>query len=547
MNTLLKIKQKLVLSIALILIVSCSDQLDLVPLDSFSNESFWTSESNALLALTGVYRGNISHEVTAAPTDWWSYAGMLFLDMATDNAYDRRGDNAPFNRLSNGTMNSNNVNLLEHYWERSYQKIGRANYFMENVTQTPAPAEVIARMMAEARFMRAAQYHYLSISFGAVPLVTKTLTLEEANTAVKTSKPEVVQFVIDELTEIIPDLPKASEMPGSEFGRASKQVALAFLGRAQMADNRFAEAAATYKTIIDMGDHSIDPDYKSLFNGSNETSPEIIFSDIFLADLAKNGVLQHCFPAIRGGWHIYNPMGDLVESYNFTDGTPFSYDDPQYDPDNFFGNRDPRLEYNIMMDGSDFGSVKYVTHPDSVNSIDRLTTNRQATRTGFGLKKFMIEDFSGDLGNSGIDLPIIRYAEVLLSYLEAKLENGDPMDQALLDATINQVRGRASVNMPPVTELNPAALRVILRRERRNELAFEGIRYWDLLRWKTAEAELTGNFYGASFPGAVNLRLDGENVDPYSRWFVTAKSFRPEDYLWPIPQSEVNINPNLAD
>lgn len=548
MNTILTIKKKvLLLIISFFMATACSDQLDLVPLDSFSSETFWTSESNALLALTGVYRGNINYAVNAAPTDWWSYPGLVFLDMATDNAYDRRGDGAPFSRLSDGTMNPSNVNLLGQYWQRSYQKIARSNDFIENVIQVPAPAEVIARMTAEARFIRATQYHYLSLSFGDVPLVTTTLSLEEANNAEKTPRQQIVQFVIDELTEIIPDLPQASEMPASEFGRASKQAALAFLGRAQLFDKRFAEAAATYKSIIDMGDHSIDPDYKSLFNGSNEFSAEIIFSDIFLADLAENGILQHCFPAVRGGWHIFNPLGDLVESYEFTDGTPFSYDDPQYDPDNFFGNRDPRLAYNVLMDGSDFGGVAYVTHPDSVNSIDRVTTNRQATRTGFGLRKFMIEDFSGDLGNSGIDLPIIRYAEVLLSYLEAKLENGDPIDQALLDATINHVRGRASVNMPPVTELDPTALRGLLRRERRNELAFEGIRYWDLLRWETAEEELNGSFYGSSFPGAVNLRLDGSNTDPYSRWFVTKKSFRPEDYQWPIPQSEVNINPKLAD
>ena len=527
---------------------SCADELDLQPLDSFSSETFWTSESNALLALTGVYRGNISHGVTAAPTDWWSYAGLLFLDMATDNAYDRRGDNAPFTRLSNGQMNANNVNLLDQYWQRSYQKIARSNYFLENVDQTPATEQVIARMKSEARFIRAVQYFYLSQHFGAVPLVTNTLTIEEANTLSKNAKSEVVQFVIDELTSTVEALPQASDLPASEFGRATKQAALGYLGRAQLGDQRFSDAAATYKQIIDFGDHRIDPDYESLFNGTNETSPEIVLSVLFLPDLASNGIMQHAFPAVRGGWHIINPLGSLVESYEFVDGTPFSFDDPQYNPEDVRENRDPRLTYNVLVDGEDFGGATYVTHPDSTNSIDQLTTTRQATRTGFGIKKFMLESFSGDIRNSGIDLPLIRYAEVLLSYLEAKLEAGDPIDQALLDATINQVRGRASVNMPPVTETDPDALRTILRRERRNELALEGIRYWDLIRWRTAHEVLQGNFYGASFPDAINLRQDGEEVDPFSRWFVTEKNFREDaDYQWPIPQSEVNINPNLAD
>lgn len=108
--------------------------------------------------------------------------------MATDNAYDRRGDNAPFTRLSNGQMNSNNVNLLDQYWQISYQKIARSNYFLENVDQTPVDPAVIERMKAEARFIRAVQYFYLSQHFGSVPLVTSTQSLEEANTLRKTPK-----------------------------------------------------------------------------------------------------------------------------------------------------------------------------------------------------------------------------------------------------------------------------------------------------------------------------------------------------------------------
>ncbi len=548
------IKKSLLWLMSGLLLVACSDELDLQPLDSFSNETFWTSESNALLALTGVYRGNMSlnnsnnlQAINAAPTDWWSYAGLLFLDMSTDNAYDRRGDNAPFTRLSNGQMNSTNVNLLGQYWDVSYEKIARSNYFLENVDQTPAAAEVLERMKAEARFIRAVQYFYLSQHFGSVPFVTNTLSIEEANTLSKAPKSEVVQFVIDEFTAIVEALPQASAMPASEFGRASQQAALGYLGRAQLGDQRFSDAAATYKMIIDFGDHSIEPDYESLFNGTNESSPEFIYAVLFVPDLLPNGILQHAFPAVRGGWHIINPLGSLVESYEFTDGSPFSFDDPQYNPEDVTENRDPRLAYNVLVDGAQFGGTTYVTHPDSTNSIDQLTTTRQATRTGFGIKKFMLESFSGDLGNSGIDLPVIRYAEVLLSYLEAKLEAGDPIDQALLDATINQVRGRASVNLPPVTETNPNALRAILRRERRNELAFEGIRYWDLIRWRTAHEVLQGNFYGASFPNAANLRQDADVVDPYNRWFVTKKNFREVDYQWPIPQGEININPNLAE
>ena len=112
--------------------VSCRKILDTDPLDKFSNENFWTSETNAMMALTGVYRGNIQMNNLAefSPTDWWSYMGMIFLETPTDNAYHRAGDNNLFNRLSNGTMTADNGHL-QLYWQNSYRRIARANFFLE--------------------------------------------------------------------------------------------------------------------------------------------------------------------------------------------------------------------------------------------------------------------------------------------------------------------------------------------------------------------------------------------------------------------------------
>jgi len=356
-----------------------------------------------------------------------------------------------------------------------------------------------------------------------------------------------VDFVLTELSEIADRLPSHADMPTGERGRATKQAALAFLGRLQLAEGRFGEAAQTYETIIAAGENAIDPDYKSLFDGRNEGSNEILFATQHLADLAGNAMQQHNYPAFAGGWHLHCPLGSLVEAYAFADGTPFSYADGRYDPQNLTAGRDPRLGYSILTNGDLFRGMPYTSHPDLPASPDQLTTTRQATRTGFGLRKFNNESFGGNLQNSGIDLPILRYAEVLLSYLEAKLENGDAIDQALLDQTVNAVRGRASVAMPPVTETDPAALREILRNERRVELALEGLRLWDLQRWDIAKDVLQGDFYGAPFPGATNLRVKAGNPkDSQGRWFVTTKNFRADqDRYWPIPQGETNINPNL--
>jgi len=163
------------------------------------------------------------------------------------------------------------------------------------------------------------------------------------------------------------------------------------------------------------------------------------------------------------------------------------------------------------------------------------------------MRKYFDDGFSGNLNSYGGNVPIIRYAEVLLSYLEAKLEAGDAITQELLNNTINKVRGRQSVNMPAVTETNADKLRPILRNERRVELGMEGIRYWDLLRWEIAHEVLNGNIFGAPFPGSTRVsKLPDGTLDKYGRWYVGKRAFRKEqDYRWPVPQSEQNINPNL--
>lgn len=531
-----------------LLFTSCKDQLATNPLDQFANEAFWKSENDAFLAVTGLYRGEIQMNQGAefSPSDWWSYYGLLYLEFASDNAYDRRGDNADLNKLSDGTLTSS-VGVLTNYWRNSYKRIAKTNFFLENVHKVPVDEKTMARYTAEARFLRAAQYYYLSQHFGSAPLVTKVLTLPEANSVDKATKAELVAFVNKEFTEIVNDLPSFGELPAQERGRITKQGVLAFLGRLQLSEKNFSGAAKTYETIVSANENAIDPNYASLFDGTNESSSEIVFATQYLADLAANAMLQNQYPASAGGWHLHNPLGSLVESYQFTDGTSFKYEDSRYNPLNLTKDRDPRFAYTVVTNGDTFKDFKYQSHPDLTASADQLTTTKQATRTGYSLRKFNNEKFSGDLQNSGIDVPIIRYSEILLSYLESKLENGDAIDQALLDATINKVRTRQSVNMPAITETSPAKLRPILRNERRVELALEGIRYWDLLRWDVAHEVLKGDFYGAPFPTANNVRVNPKGVkDVHSRWYVTSKNFRQgQDRYWPVPQSEVNVNPNL--
>ncbi len=525
--------------------VSCTDKLDQSPSDQFDKAKFWTNESNAMIGLTGVYRGNISYGTNVNPPDWWTYTGLILLEHATDNAFDRRGKNAAQNRLTNGTLLADN-SVVESYWRGSYIRVAIANDFLENIGRVSMDAAKIKRMTAEVRFIRACQYFYLSQFWGAVPLVTKSLTPEEANVVTKAPKSEVINFVIKEFTEAAADLPRFKDIPAKESGRVSKQAALAFLGRIYLAEKKYADASQAYKQIIDLGDNIIDSDYGSIFNTVNETSSENIFSVQYSPVLAGNALTQHALPANKGGWHLVNPLESLAFEYDFTDGTPFSYKDPRFNPLNMAANRDPRFAATFLYDGCVFGGKVYDCNPDNNASVDQLTYSKQATRTGYGLRKFFDENFSGDLSTGyGGNIPIIRYAEVLLSYLEAELEGGKPISQSLLDMTINKTRGRTSVKMPPVTVTDATALRPILRKERRVELALEGIRYWDLLRWGILGDVMQGDFWGASFPKSVKT---GSKVDPTGnkRWYVDTKAFvKGVDEVWPIPQSETNINPGL--
>src|SRR5690606_11012296 len=297
----------------------------------------------------------------------------------------------------------------------SYKRIAICNDFLENIDKVPMDPVKISRMRAEVKFLRATQYFYMSQFWGSVPLITQTLTPEEANIVDKASKAQVVDFIIKELKEAADDLPRLADIPSSEIGRASKQAALGFLGRIYLSEKRFSEASNAYREIIDLDDNIIDPDYQSLFNTQNEDSPENIFSVQFLGGQAANALPQHAYPAVVGGWHFFNPLGSLADAYGFDDGSPLSYDDPRFKYENMGENRDPRFRYNLLWDGCTFAGKKYICHPDSTESLDQLTYSKQATRSGYGLRKFFDESFSGQLnGDYGGNIPVIRYAEILL-------------------------------------------------------------------------------------------------------------------------------------
>lgn len=514
--------------------------LDKDPLDSLSTGTFWKTENDAMLGLTGVYR--VAGGVQQSNFDLWSQLACLYLfEATTDNGFEKDNQVTDFN---NGSLAST-YDPVRALWANTYTHISRCNNFIDNIDGVQMNPDKLAGMKAEVKVIRAYDYFNLYFFWGDVPLTTHILTVNEANSIPRSSKAEVTDFVIKELQEAIPLLPVTRT--DGERGRITKGAALAILGRVMMAEKQWDKARDAYKQIMDMGVYVIDPRFKAIFEEKGEASKEHILVSVRMQDVYGTPMLRGCHGFDFGGWHWFSPYNELVEDFECSDGKPIT-ESPLYDPENPYANRDPRLYKTIGINGlTVFKGKMYISHPDSsaVKYQDQVT---RRPWSGYLLHKFSDEDYAGNIVQYGGDFPMIRYAEVLLSYLESCMESGLPVTQDLLNETINKVRGREEIQMPPVTETDPAKLTTILRRERRVELAWEGLRLYDLFRWHIAHVKLKGTFTGMKVCSASEVpSYSTVKVDSKGYYFCEETSFRENtDYLWPIPQAERDVNPNLT-
>jgi hypothetical protein len=548
MKTNITVKSYMRIPIIIAVLISgflsgCVDLLDKQPLDVLSTATFWQNENDAKLALSGVYFIEGQNSATAKQNyDLWNQDTYLRLfEATTDNGFEK----------DNNVTDFNNGNLTAAYgpvrdlWSTSYVKIAKCNNFLENITNVKMDAVKLAQMKAEVRTIRSYDYFYLAFLWGDVPLVTKVPTVDEANKVSRNPKKVVIDFVVKELTESVADLPISR--PDAEKGRITKGAALAILGRVLLAEKRWEEAKNVLKQIIDLNVYIIDPRFRDLFIQTGENSKEIILTSKRMPNVYGTSMLLSCLGFTWGGYHHYSPFNSELEDFECIDGKAIDAS-PLYKVDSPYANRDPRLLKTFFVNGvTVFKNTTYVSSPDSsaTKYPDQLT---RRPWSGYMVLKFCDESYSGDVRVYGCDFPMIRYAEVLLSYLEANIESGTAITQTLLDQTINKVRGRAEINMPPVTETNAAKLTTILRRERRNELAWEGLRLYDLFRWRTAHIALKASNYGMKLctqTQAATYTKFKVNANGY--YLVDQTAFRENvDYLWPIPQTERDVNPNLT-
>lgn len=536
MKKYINITYKSLLVIAtMIFIVSCSDKfLQLDSPNQPSQTTFWQTEEDALMALTACYDGLQDGDLYNENVDGWKF-GIFMRETCTDNGDNSWGDwmlGSSIVKCTSATTDE----CFSKFWKSNYEVIKRCNMLIENIDRVPIEQEKRDVYKAEAIALRALMYTNLTSYFRDVPYLTKPLTLSEAKEG-KTSKSEIVDNVLSDLETWIPKIPVIGK---AKIGRMTQEAAYAIMGRLALYNARWDEAIKAYDHIIGKvslfksGDGS-DPykNYADLFTVANENAPEVLLSVHYKGPgLNEGSCIGVCWGAPMNA--IEGSM-NLCDDYYCIDGKPIN-DSPLFKghlekgahtktaPDMpRYENRDPRMKGTLMLPGMAWDAKIYdYTSPQTMLPGTSTTCIR---------KWYTPSDKANEYDGS-LDFYIIRYAEVLLSMAEAKIERGD--SQSEVTKYINEVRAR--VNMPSVedaegTSLSQEELRAIVRHERRIELAFEDLRLSDLYRWGEFEKSLQRMQHDRSFYGFGS---------------VTRGNVRGlQDAVWPIPQSEIDTNDML--
>lgn len=513
-------------------------KLDLAPTDRFSELNFWTVDANVYNALNNNY-GLI-----------YNSSLYFYNEALSDNAYSPTGDYAA---IAAGAYTPS-LGKFRNDWGYYYSTILSCNLFLQNVDQnTTLPAATISRLKAETRFIRAFEHYNLAKWYGAVPLVDHVLTPEEAQQIPRTPREEVMQFVVSELEAAAIDLPAKDALPASENGRITKGAALALEARVLLfMGNRMQEVAAISEQLMNNqtanGSYSLNSSYSALFNDPaiNKNNNETIFSLQYVPSIRTWSEFFDFAPRSVGG-RVSNmaPTQELVNSYIMLNGKSIGEAGSGFDENNPYVNRDPRLTATVVYDGFSWinpdGSTKTIyirpgSDPDRSALDEYSQTSQSSSKTGYYWRKYF-DPIALAGFTSGANLHLIRYAEVLLNYAEAKNSLGQ-MDAAVWDATIGALRRRAGFTDPDALAFPTSGdMTGIIRNERRVELAMESMRPDDIRRWKIAEAVMNGYVHGAKFG-------DPTVDDGYIR--VQFRQFDPKNYLWPIPASELSLNSNLT-
>lgn len=487
----------LVFSLAF-LTVSCSKELDLIPIGSISQTNFYKTSEDANAAVAACYNTFLGFH-----TRWPVVTGVdMWGDIQSSDA-EPHPDGIAWNQIYQYTLQPDNGEVGGQ-WFLIYQGLYRANIALEKIPGITMDEQLKSRLLKEARFIRGWWMLRLAKMYGSAPLVTKTLTVDQLYIP-KATRQELFDQVEKDLlvAESLPD-----SYDDANVGRATSAAAKTVLAELYMWQKKWAGAQTRLQAIINSGKYKLLDSYSSLFDGTTENSKEIIFEVQMKANTGRGiGNFSTTYSAPNGegyvpggGWGWFRPTQDLVNEYETT---------PK---------EDPRLTYSIFRKGD---NVEGQVFKDVVNG------------TGYGTKKWLIS------GKNGVEIEkvfpwqtsanfaLYRYAEVLLMYAEVLNELGRSSEGI---PYINQVRARPSVNMPALSvSLSKEQVFEAIRHERRVELTFEGKISYDLRRWGIA-----GKFLRSSERWQNNITINPKWGGNYFK-YVDGKND-----VFPIPQSEID-------
>lgn len=507
----------------------------------------------------------VAYVYTFLPVDFGRVSDAM-MESATDNSVYTWENNSIYN-INNGTWSA--LKQVDNGWI-FWDGIRSANSFLENFDP-----EVLKRFeynenydemttkasmfMFEVRFLRAFYLFELAKRYGDIPLLTRTYEQDEINSVEKTPFAQVIDFIAQECSEIAPELPISHKDFWNETGRVTRGAALALKSRALLYAaspfhnpekdlTKWEKAAKAAYEVINLNAYSlpkitVDPLYSDL--GGNEVlkSAQLIFE-------RRNATKNSTFEArnqpmgYEGATGGNTPTQNLVDAYEMKDGSPFSWENASHVTNMYYDvngaqTRDPRLYLNVLTNGTSWLKQKVETYEGGKNKI-----LNGSTRTGYYLRKYMNPSVSLDpvkpnkLEHHYI---LFRYAEILLNYAEAMYEwkgadaTADEC-QMTARAALNIVR--ASADMKNVNATGED-FREKVHNERRIELAFEGHRFYDIRRWKIAGKEEVRNIYG------VKITKSGDSFS-YEKVLLNKMYWNDKMFLFPFPQNEVYMNPNLG-
>lgn len=538
---------KKILFIGIITLLASACSLDRMPKDSLSTATFPKTEKDIEMLAVGCYDGYVDQTFT------------VYNDVFSDNGY--CAINTNWSAYANGKATHSNPGIG---WF-DYTLVTRCNNFLKITENTEIPfadPRRLQQLRNEVRFIRAWRYYMMATAYGDIPLVTEVVSTLEESKIPASPEEKVVEFILNELNDISAE--GALDVTPKETGRITRGAALALKARICLYYKKYEETVQTADEIDRLGVYSLysvgPTPYADVFKEANEDNCEIILAGKKVENDYKNQTIIEFCNANDGGWSAFVPVQSLVDAYETASGLTIEEAEKtgEYDPVHPYKNRDPRFYATILYSGADW------VNPNGVyriyNTLDRTidgkpnkdnaNDSRNASQSGYTCCKYMspLTQYS-DINNTGLDFIVFRYAEILLSKAEALIELNRDFDEVY--RLINQVRQRAG--MPEVDRskyATQASLRELLRRERRVEFAFEGLRRSDIVRWGIAKDVLNGPVYATNYGTVLMdtsipqeeravIRTGEEN-----RVVLEIRSFK-NIYL-PIPQSELDRNPNLT-